>query len=496
MSPVQPKNVSTLIAMCEYSRKGMRVLTQVDESTYVIHRLYGINRHNKLITHNSKLITENSLHEASAYTPVCVCNVQAGAINVAGTLDVEKDVAAASLTVAESGKADIEGSVTVAAGANISGLTEIAVNMTSTAGDIAVLANKLDVEGKITAAGAVGVASGAALEAGAIEANSVTVNADATATVAGNVDVIAGMNVAGTAAITGNVTATLGDVQALGNGSITAANVTAVNVNVEADADLTADDVTAAGNVTVAGEANVKSIDADGFVSVSGKANVTEAVKTDWYVYVGGELTAGSITAADFVNVVGAADVKGDVEAASLTVNADASLKVRNVSVDAFTIGGTIEISGDVDANKLTINDTAVINKGFYDIVLGGHDVASTVAVEGADAVLTINKAGVETGNIDMKAANSNSVAFNNTDIKVNGKLDFAATANNGLTTWADVTIDGVEFSQSLIANLNGKLTADINSAAYGEEGADVADTLTIMGTAAVIEGNINLNAV
>ena len=73
VSPVQPKNVSTLIAMCEYSRKGMRALTQVDESTYVIHRLYGINRHNKLITHNSKLITENSLHEASAYTPACVC---------------------------------------------------------------------------------------------------------------------------------------------------------------------------------------------------------------------------------------------------------------------------------------------------------------------------------------------------------------------------------------------------------------------------------------
>ena len=73
VSPVQPKNVSTLITMCEYSRKGMRVLTQVDESTYVIHRLYGKNRHSKLITHNSKLITENSLHEASAYTPACMC---------------------------------------------------------------------------------------------------------------------------------------------------------------------------------------------------------------------------------------------------------------------------------------------------------------------------------------------------------------------------------------------------------------------------------------
>ena len=70
---VQPKNVSTLITMCEYSRKGMRVLTQVDESTYVIHRLYGKNRHSKLITHNSKLITEKTLHEASAYTPACVC---------------------------------------------------------------------------------------------------------------------------------------------------------------------------------------------------------------------------------------------------------------------------------------------------------------------------------------------------------------------------------------------------------------------------------------
>lgn len=502
---------------------------------------------------------------AEAAVAAIAGNVQAGAINVAGTLDAEKDVAAASLTVVESGKADIEGNVTVAAGANISGLTEIAGNMTSTAGDIAVLASKLDVEGKITAAGAVGVASGAALEAGAIEANSVTVNADATATVAGNVDVIAGMNVAGTAAVAGNITATLGDVQALGNGSITAADVTAVNVNVEADADLTAADVTAAGNVIVAGEANVDSIDAAGFVSISGKAAVKEAVSTDWsvyvggelsaasvdaasdvtvalggkadiegavsanniavdgtleaadvtatgyvnvtgkadvaavksgwYVFVGGELAADSITAAGSVTVNGTADVTGDIEAESLAVNADASLKVNNVSVDAFAIGGTIEISGNVDANKLTINDTAVINKGFYDIALGGHDVASTVAVEGADAVLTINKAGVETGNIDMKAANSNSVAFNNTDIKVNGKLDFAATANNGLTTWADVTVaDGVEFSQSLIANLNGKLTADINSAAYGEEGADVADTLTITGTAAVIEGNINLN--
>ena len=59
--------------MCEYSRKGMRVLTQVDESTYVIHRLYGKNRHSKLITHNSKLITEKTLHEASPYTPACVC---------------------------------------------------------------------------------------------------------------------------------------------------------------------------------------------------------------------------------------------------------------------------------------------------------------------------------------------------------------------------------------------------------------------------------------
>ena len=59
--------------MCEYSRKGMRVLTQVDESTYVIHRLYGKNRHSKLITHHSKLITEKTLHEASAYTPACMC---------------------------------------------------------------------------------------------------------------------------------------------------------------------------------------------------------------------------------------------------------------------------------------------------------------------------------------------------------------------------------------------------------------------------------------
>ena len=59
--------------MCEYSRKGMRVLTQVDESTYVIHRLYVKNRHSKLITHHSKLITEKTLHEASAYTPVCMC---------------------------------------------------------------------------------------------------------------------------------------------------------------------------------------------------------------------------------------------------------------------------------------------------------------------------------------------------------------------------------------------------------------------------------------
>ena len=72
MPHVPPKNVSTLITMCEYSRKGMRVLTQVDESTYVIHRLYGKNRHSKLITHHSKLITEKTLHEASAYTPACV----------------------------------------------------------------------------------------------------------------------------------------------------------------------------------------------------------------------------------------------------------------------------------------------------------------------------------------------------------------------------------------------------------------------------------------
>ena len=51
----------------------MRLLSQPPETTYVIHRLYGKNRHSKLITHNSKLITEKTLHEASAYTPACMC---------------------------------------------------------------------------------------------------------------------------------------------------------------------------------------------------------------------------------------------------------------------------------------------------------------------------------------------------------------------------------------------------------------------------------------
>ena len=68
MPHVPPKNVSTLITMCEYSRKGMRVLTQVDESTYVIHRLYEKNRHSKLITHNWK-----TLPHVWADASVCMC---------------------------------------------------------------------------------------------------------------------------------------------------------------------------------------------------------------------------------------------------------------------------------------------------------------------------------------------------------------------------------------------------------------------------------------
>ena len=73
MPSVPPKNESTLIIMWDYSRKPMRLLSQPPETTYVIYRLYGKNRHSKLITHNSKLITEKTLHEASAYTPACMC---------------------------------------------------------------------------------------------------------------------------------------------------------------------------------------------------------------------------------------------------------------------------------------------------------------------------------------------------------------------------------------------------------------------------------------
>ena len=66
MPSVPPKNESTLIIMWEYSRKPMRLLSQPPETTYVIHRLYGKNRH-------SKLITKNTLPHVWANTPACMC---------------------------------------------------------------------------------------------------------------------------------------------------------------------------------------------------------------------------------------------------------------------------------------------------------------------------------------------------------------------------------------------------------------------------------------
>ena len=66
MPPVPPKNETTYDTMWEYSRKPMRLLTQPLETTCVIHRLYGKNRH-------SKLITKNTLPHVWANTPACMC---------------------------------------------------------------------------------------------------------------------------------------------------------------------------------------------------------------------------------------------------------------------------------------------------------------------------------------------------------------------------------------------------------------------------------------
>ena len=66
MPPVPPKNETTYDTMWEYSRKGMKLLMQPLETTYVIHRLYGKNRHSK--THNW-----NTLPHVWADAPACMC---------------------------------------------------------------------------------------------------------------------------------------------------------------------------------------------------------------------------------------------------------------------------------------------------------------------------------------------------------------------------------------------------------------------------------------
>ena len=436
---------------------------------------------------------------------------------------------------------------------------------------------KLDVAADLNATGDIYVGKKAAMTVGADAAGAnLTVMDDATAAVKGDAAMTGAVAVIGKLDVDGALSAAYavvngeleagsaaiaGDFDINGKAAVEAA-VSAANVNVNADAELTAGDVKASGNVAVAGEANVKSIDADGFVSVSGKANVTEAVKTDWLVYVNGELNAasvdavsdvtvdlggkavitgavdaanvgvagtleaGDVTATGFVNVTGKAEVaavnagwyvnvtgeliadsiyttdeiiangaitlSGDITAKSLTVGVDGSVTVANISVDELTVSNALTISGEIKANQLTVNgDKEFTING----IVGGNVIEGITT--GENAALTINNANVKlAGDIAMVGTNSNAVAISVAQ-EIAGKLSYVATTaveGNTLTIGADVAVtNGVEFSQNLTANLNGKLTADITSVPYGAEGADVNDKLIITGTAAVIDGSIAL---
>ena len=436
---------------------------------------------------------------------------------------------------------------------------------------------KLDVAADLNATGDIYVGKKAAMTVGVDAAGAnLTVMDDATAAVKGDAAMTGAVAVIGKLDVDGALSAAYavvngeleagsaaiaGDFDINGKAAVEGA-VSAANVNVNADAELTAADVKASGNVAVAGEANVKSIDADGFVSVSGKANVTEAVKTDWLVYVNGELNAasvdaasdvtvdlggkavitgavdaanvgvagtleaGDVTATGFVNVTGKAEVAavnagwyvnvtgeliadsiyttdeiiangaitlaGDITAKSLTVGVDGSVTVANISVDELTVSNALTISGEIKANQLTVNgDKEFTING----IVGGNVIEGITT--GENAALTINNANVKlAGDIAMVGTNSNAVAISVAQ-EIAGKLSYVATTaveGNTLTIGADVAVtNGVEFSQNLTANLNGKLTADITSVPYGAEGADVNDKLIITGTAAVIDGSIAL---
>lgn len=432
-------------------------------------------------------------------------NVDADIVAVTGTLDVEGKVDADALTVFADGKVDVEGDVTAAAGALFAGVGEIGGNLTTLNGAVDVY-KKLDVTGDITVGGPFGVAVFADAE---LTAANVTAGADVV--VAGKAAVAdisaANVAVAADAELTAADVITTGYVTVAGKAEVAAIDadwyvyvageLTAASVNADSDVTVALDGKAAvegavsAANVAVAGTLEAGDVTATGFVNVTGKAEVA-AVNAGWYVNVTGELIADSIYTTDEIIANGAITLAGDITAKSLTVGVDGSVTVANISVDELTVSNALTISGEIKANQLTVNgDKEFTING----IVGGNVIEGITT--GENAALTINNANVKlAGDIAMVGTNSNAVAISVAQ-EIAGKLSYVATTaveGNTLTIGADVAVtNGVEFSQNLTANLNGKLTADITSVPYGAEGADVNDKLIITGTAAVIDGSIAL---
>ena len=349
--------------------------------------------------------------------------------------------------------------------------------------------------------------------AGAVTAATVTVNADKS---------LEAKELAASGDVTANGTLTVTDDLTVGGDLAANADVT-VNGNATVTGDLNANaNVTVGGNATVSGNMNANAnVTVDGNVSVDGATAVASGVTLDLNgaaadlgtisnsgaITVSGDMTSSNAADAsmgdvtydgadgqqiaagtyDDLTVDSDAEAAGAVSAATVTVNADKSLKAEdltttgNVTADgAITVTDDLTVGGDLAANAdVKVNGDATVTGDLNanaDVTVDGNATVSGNAATAAGTTLTVGG--------DFAAD----------DFTANGTADIIgnATVSGDLNANADVTVGG-----------NATVTGDVTTAADTvlSVGGDLAaDDVTANGAAnvtgnATVSGDLNANA-
>lgn len=243
-------------------------------------------------------------------------------------------------------------------------------------------------------------------------------------------------------------------------------------------------------NLTADGTQNLRVTQNEGTLNVSGNLTTLGDILINGTATVGGDFVATSISGeVDVVNVRGALSVTGEYRDLADQTNVYGSLTAQTVD---FVGGGLdVEAGGEflVDGEAIFSNQTAIINKGRFQVGANSRLESSTIADSGT---MTLGSGTVITG-----------VVGNTGVITAEGSIEFSHVTNLGTIDVSGDAVFGGEldaYGGSITVNGSGtfQTQTDITGASTLKVtgGAEFDDALSIIESAAVdVGGDVTSDA-